>query len=163
METAWRVRVKPRCRDVALGDIKPTVVGAWLAEMGQGTEDTKALGAAAVKRAHHVLSRVLADAVVDNLIPKNPAAGLTLPKTSRKAHIYPTHQQVDAWFGGQVIDGLCEVLDEHQAARRGREMRPAAIGCVPWLTSEGVVDRLVKLNSCCVVIDKGHRATHSEK
>ena len=34
-------------------------------------------------------------------------------------------------------------------------MWPAAIGCVPWLTSEAVVDRLVKLNSCCVVIDKG--------
>ena len=60
-----------------------------------------------------------------------------------------------AWFGGQVIDGLCDLLDEHLAARRGREMRPAAIGCVPWLTSEAVVDRLVKLNSCCVVIDKG--------
>jgi hypothetical protein len=54
-----------------------------------------------------------------------------------------------------VIDGLCEVLDEHLAARRSREMWPAAIGCVPWLTSEAVVDRLVNLNSCCVVIDKG--------
>jgi hypothetical protein len=49
-----------------------------------------------------------------------------------------------AWFGGKVVDGLCEVLDEHLTARRGREMRPAAIGCVPWLTSEAVVDRLLK-------------------
>ena len=60
-----------------------------------------------------------------------------------------------AWFGGKVVDGLCEVLDEHLAARYGREMSPAAIGCVPWLTSEMVVDRLLKLQSCCIVIDKG--------
>jgi integrase len=96
METTWRVRVKPRWGHVTLGDIKPTAVQTWMAELGQGTEDTKAVGAAAVKRAHYVLSQILADAVVDNLIPKNPAAGLKLPKTSRKKPVYLTHQQVDA-------------------------------------------------------------------
>jgi hypothetical protein len=63
-----------------------------------------------------------------------------------------------AWFGGKVIDGLCEVFDEHLAARPGREMRPAAIGCVPWLTSDAVIDRLLKLDACCIVIDKGTSA-----
>jgi integrase len=96
METAWRVRIKPRWGDVALGDIKPSAVGAWLAELGESAEDSKVLGAATVKRAHYVLSQILADAVVDNLIPKNPAAGLSLPKTSRKPHVYLTHGQVDA-------------------------------------------------------------------
>ena len=56
-----------------------------------------------------------------------------------------------AWFGGKVLDGLCEVLDEHLAATR----HPAAIGCVPYLTSELVIDRLLKLSCCCVVLDKG--------
>jgi hypothetical protein len=56
-----------------------------------------------------------------------------------------------AWFGGKVIDGLCQVLDEHLAATR----HPAAIGCVPWLTSKAVIDRLLKLSCCCVVLDKG--------
>lgn len=51
-----------------------------------------------------------------------------------------------AWFGGQVVDGLCEVLDQHRGA--------AAIGCVPWLTSGAVVDRLLKMSACCVVLDK---------
>jgi integrase len=96
METTWRVRVKPRWGHVALGDIKPTAVQAWIGELGQGTEDTKAVGASAVKRAHYVLSQILADAVIDNLIPKNPAAGLKLPKASRKPPVYLTHQQVDA-------------------------------------------------------------------
>lgn len=96
METCWRVRVQPRWGNVALGDIKPTAVSAWLTELGQGTEETKAIKPATIKRAHYVLSQILADAVTDNLIPKNPAAGLKLPKTSRKRHVYLTHQQVAA-------------------------------------------------------------------
>jgi hypothetical protein len=67
-----------------------------------------------------------------------------------------------AWFGGQVVDGLCAVLDEHLAApRSGREMYPAAIGCVPWLTSRAVTARLLRLDTYCIVVDKlpvGHRA-----
>jgi len=55
-----------------------------------------------------------------------------------------------AWFGGSVVDGLCEVLDEHLSLGRAA----AAIGCVPWLTSTAVVDRLLKMSACCVVLDK---------
>ena len=96
METAWRVRVEPRWGHVALGDIKPTAVQAWLGELGQGTEDAKAIKPATVKRAHYVLSQILADAVTDNLIIKNPAAGLKLPKVSRKAPSTSSHQRVDS-------------------------------------------------------------------
>ena len=59
-----------------------------------------------------------------------------------------------AWFGGKVVDGLCDELDQHMAAQRHPDSFPAAIGCVPWLTSEAVVDRLLKM-ACCVVLDKG--------
>ncbi len=58
-----------------------------------------------------------------------------------------------AWFGGRVIDGLCQVLDEHLAA--DRLGNPAAIGCVPRLDSEAVVDRLLQMTAVCVVLDKG--------
>ena len=58
-----------------------------------------------------------------------------------------------AWFGGKVVDGLCNVIDEHPAAKRRGV--PAAIGCVPWLDSEAVVDRLLGLTAFCVVVDKG--------
>lgn len=83
METTWRVRVKPRWGHVALGDIKPSAVGHWITELGESTNDTKAIKPATIKRAHYVLSQILADAVTDNLIPRNPAAGLALPKASR--------------------------------------------------------------------------------
>ena len=96
METAWRIRVKPRWGTTAIGSIRPTAVQSWLAELAQGTEDAKAIRPATVKRAHHVLSQILADAVRDNLIAKNPAAGLKLARTTRKRHGYLTHQQVGA-------------------------------------------------------------------
>lgn len=45
---------------------------------------------------HYVLSQVLADAVRDNLVAKNPAEGVTLPRTSRKRPVYLDHEQVGA-------------------------------------------------------------------
>ena len=71
-----------------------------------------------------------------------------------------------AWFGGNVLSGLCDVLDEHLAAERRGHLSPgaflprskgspAAIGCVPWLTNDDVIDRLLQLSACCVVLDKG--------
>ncbi len=58
-----------------------------------------------------------------------------------------------AWFGGKVVEGLCDVIDEHLALKR--RGAPAAIGCVPWLDSEAVADRLLSLAAFCVVVDKG--------
>lgn len=94
MEAAWRLRVEPRWGRVAIGDIKPTAVQQWIAEIGRGTETIKPAGASVVKRTHYVLSRILADAVRDNLIARNAAAGVALPRTTRKPPVYLTHEQV---------------------------------------------------------------------
>ncbi|SKL44441.1 Putative integrase [Mycobacteroides abscessus subsp. massiliense] len=94
MEAAWRLRVEPRWGRVAIGDIKPTAVQQWIAEIGRGTETAKPAGASVVKRTHYVLSRILADAVRDNLIARNAAAGASLPRTKRKPPVYLTHEQV---------------------------------------------------------------------
>lgn len=60
-----------------------------------------------------------------------------------------------AWMGGGVIDGLCELLDDHLDHRRSSRNAPAALGCVPWLTSRRVAERLERLTACCVVTNKG--------
>ncbi|MGH3556307.1 MAG: hypothetical protein ACRDTK_02100 [Mycobacterium sp.] len=73
-------------------------------------------------------------------------------KWSGRPRTWGANSEARAWFGGQVVDGLCTVLDEHLAVTGGHS---AAIGCVPWLTSDAVIGRLAKLNSLCVVIDKG--------
>ncbi|WP_412768931.1 tyrosine-type recombinase/integrase [Mycobacterium canetti] len=97
METTWRLRVKPRWGGVALGDVRPTAVQQWVADLGRDAgDDVKALGAATIKRAHFVLQRILADAVRDNLIAKNAASGVKLPRASRKRPVYLTHPQVSA-------------------------------------------------------------------
>ena len=96
METTWRLRVKPRWGNVALGDIRPTAVQLWISDLGRGTADVKPVGASVVKRTHHVLSRILADAVRDNLIARNPAVGVKLPRPTRKRPVYLTHEHVAA-------------------------------------------------------------------
>jgi site-specific recombinase XerD len=96
METAWRLRVQPRWGNVALGDIRPTAVQQWISDLGRGTPDAKPVGASVVKRTHYVFSGILADAVRDNLIARNPTAGVKLPRTTRKQPVYLTHQQVTA-------------------------------------------------------------------
>jgi hypothetical protein len=54
---------------------------------------------------------------------------------------------------GVAVDGLCDVIDEHLAAKRRGV--PTAIGSVPWPASEAVVDRLLGLTAFCVVVDEG--------
>jgi site-specific recombinase XerD len=97
METAWRLRVEPRWGKVALGDIRPTAVQHWVTELSRGTDDAKPVGASVVQRTHYVLMSILSDAVRDNLLAKNPAAGMIrLPQTTRKRPLYLTHAQVSA-------------------------------------------------------------------
>lgn len=56
------------------------------------------------------------------------------------------------WFAGNVVDGLCEVPDEHLAVERMKGVRwPAAIGCGPWLGNHDVATRLQQIWSCIVV------------
>jgi hypothetical protein len=62
-----------------------------------------------------------------------------------------------------VVDGLVSVIDEHIAAIRSGYQRglvgPSAMGCVPWLTSGPVLDRLAALAGCCIVISKAASRT----
>jgi integrase len=104
METAWRLRVEPRWGDVAVGNIKPTAVQQWVTALGRGTTDVKPVGASVVRRTHYVLWSILADAVSDHVLVRNPATaskrgtgrreGVKLPAATRKRPSYLTHQQV---------------------------------------------------------------------
>lgn len=114
METTWRLRVKPRWGNTPIGDIRPSAVQAWLSDLGEATEDSKPAGASVVRRTHFVLSRILADAVRDNLIAKNPTADVKLPRTIRKRPVYLTHVQVGAlaesageWDGLVLLLAYC--------------------------------------------------------
>jgi hypothetical protein len=65
------------------------------------------------------------------------------------------------WFGGDVLAGLVQVIDERVATRKkgrryGTDVGSATIGCVPWLTDRTIAGHLAALDVCCVVVDKGH-------
>ena len=107
LETTWRLRVEPRWGRIALGDIRPSSVQAWLSDLGAGDPENKVkpLGASVVIRTHQVFSGILADAVKDRMLASNPAAGMKLPRKGRKRPLYLTHEQVAA---------LAEAAGEHE-------------------------------------------------
>ncbi len=84
------VHVLPRWGSTYAADVTFTDVQAWVASIGRKR------GAATVIRAHAVLSRILGDAVRDGRLAKNPAEGVTLPRSRRKGRTYLTHAQVHA-------------------------------------------------------------------
>lgn len=96
LEVAWRLRVEPRWGEVQLGDIRPSLVQAWITELGRGKGDVKSVGATVVIRTHQVFAGILEDAVRDRLIRSNPARGMKLPRKPKKRPVYLTHEQVDA-------------------------------------------------------------------
>jgi integrase len=65
-----------------------------IADLSQGTGGAKASGASVIIHAHRVLCGILNDAVNDNLLARNPAKGVKLPRANRKRPVYLTHQQV---------------------------------------------------------------------
>ena len=71
--------VAPRWGNVALGDIRPTAIQQWVSDLSHGTDGAKPVGASVVNRAHHVLSSILAGAVCDHRLARNPASTLSDP------------------------------------------------------------------------------------
>src|SRR5260221_14666050 len=66
----------------------------------------------------------------------------------------------DRWsasFGGDVLDTVTSGLDDYLRLRWSRRRSSAVLGCVPWLTDEEVVDRLLRFGSSCIVINKPER------
>jgi integrase len=89
-EGVLRVHVVPRWGDVKLVDIAHEQVAAWIAELrGSG------LSASTVRQVHRVLSLVLALAVRDGRLARNPADGVPLPRAARGEQVFLTHVQME--------------------------------------------------------------------
>jgi integrase len=98
-ESAWRIHVQPRWGDIALGKIMTTDVADWIADLFDIP-----VSPSTANRAHYVLSGILADAVTDRLLSRNPAAGVTRPANRYKDLVFLTHEQLAA---------LAEASGEH--------------------------------------------------
>jgi integrase len=83
-----REHITPRWSAVRLADVSHADVQAWLTELSARRQ------AATVRKVHRVLSRVLALAVRDGRLARNPAAGVNLPRVDEGERRYLTHEQV---------------------------------------------------------------------
>jgi len=90
-ESLLRVHVLPTWGRVPLHAVTHAEVARWVAEL-----TGKGLASATVRQAHRVFSLLLALAVRDNRIPRNPASGVRLPRGAPKEKRWLTHVEVAA-------------------------------------------------------------------
>ena len=118
-----RKQVLPRWEKVPLAKVGHADVAAWVADLGAG-----GLAAATVRQAHRVMSLMLALAVRDGRLPRNPAEGVPLPRAAKGEPRFLTRSQVaaladEAGEYGIVVDVLALVglrYGEIAALRVGR-------------------------------------------
>jgi integrase len=83
-------RVLPTWGRVRLGNVKHSAVATWVAAMR-----AEGLSASRTRQAYHVLTSMLDDAVKDGRLPRNPAAGVDLPRMPQGDRRTLTHDQLD--------------------------------------------------------------------
>jgi integrase len=84
-----RTRVLPTWATVPLVRVTHSGVVAWVAAMR-----AEGLSASRTRQAYHLLTGMLDDAVKDGRLPRNPAAGVDLPRLPTTERRYLTHAQV---------------------------------------------------------------------
>lgn len=90
-ESLLRTRVLPTWGTVPLTRVNHEAVDAWVAAMRRD-----GLSASRTRQAYHLLTAMLDAAVRANRLPRNPAAGVDLPRLPTTNRRYLTHEQVAA-------------------------------------------------------------------
>jgi integrase len=86
-----RVHILTRWGAVKLADVTHEQIAGWIAELR-----CSGLSASTVRQIHRVFSLVLALAVRDGRLARNPADGVPLPRATRGEQVFLTHDRLDA-------------------------------------------------------------------
>lgn len=86
----WGLHVEPRWGEIEVRDIRTSDVRGWVAEMV-----TARTGVPTIENAIGILRMILETAVEDHQLPRNPCAGVKLPRRSHHARGYLNHEQVE--------------------------------------------------------------------
>jgi integrase len=113
-EGMLRTHVLPRWGDAKLADVTHEQVAAWIAELR-----STGLSASTVRQAHRVLSLVLALAVRDGRLARNPADGVPLPRPARGEQVFLTHGQLEALADAAGRDRLAVLFLGYTGVRYG--------------------------------------------
>lgn len=98
--SAWSVHVHDRWHDIAVAEVQTSAVRAWVTELAEGA------AAPTIENALGVLRMVLALAVEDRRIPRNPCDGVKAPRRKHSERAYLTHQQVAELAAAMARDAL---------------------------------------------------------
>ncbi|NOP97915.1 tyrosine-type recombinase/integrase [Mycolicibacterium fortuitum] len=98
--SAWAVHVRDRWQDVPVAEVQSSAVRAWVNELAEGS------AAPTIENALGVLRMVLALAVEDKRIPRNPCDGVKAPRRKHSVRAYLTHQQVAQLADAMARDAL---------------------------------------------------------
>ncbi len=90
-ESLLRSHVLPQWGDVPLAKVGHAAIASWVASLSVG-----GMSGSSVRQAHRVFSLLLALAVRDGRITRNPAEGVRLPRVQKSEKRFLTHEQVAA-------------------------------------------------------------------
>jgi len=120
--------VLPRWGQVQLGRITFGAVAEWVNDMQRDGRS-----ASRVRRAYHLLTRMLHAAVKDGRLPRNPAIGVDLPRLTSKKRRYLRHDQLhtSATATGRyrvlvLTSGYCGLRWREASALPGAQCRPGS-------------------------------------
>ncbi len=83
-----RAHIEPRWRNVRLAEVSHADIQGWISGL------SRLRSPATVAKVHRVFSMVLALAVKDGRLARNPAIGVNVPRSVRAEHVYLSHDQV---------------------------------------------------------------------
>lgn len=119
-----RSRILPRFEEARLRDIQPIDVQRFISDM-----EAEGLSASRIRQAHQTLSAILKAAVLNRMLPFNPADGASLPKATHREMLFLEPPDIDrlasaidadyrTWVYTQAYVGLR--WGEASALRRSR-------------------------------------------
>jgi integrase len=96
--------VRPAFEQVQVKQITPLRIRQWVSTLAAGRGDIRPIAPKTIRHCHALLFAVMADAVTEGLIARNPCVGTRLPEADRHEQVFLTEQQVDQLIGA---------VDEH--------------------------------------------------
>lgn len=112
LHSAWKNHVGSVWGDRQVASIRHTEIQAWTTDLHHGDEakDAPPKSATVVIRAYGILSGILDDAVKDNILARNPAEGVEMPKKTKKPHVYLSHEEVHRLAGESAHPEIVLIL-----------------------------------------------------
>jgi site-specific recombinase XerC len=124
--------------DVVAADVRTSDVRSWVADMA-----TAGAGVATVENAVSVLRQILAMAVEDRRIARNPCAGVKVPRRAHRPRGYLTHEQVELLAQSVGAPGATVVRFLSYSGLRWGEMAALRVSDFDMLRRRVLISRAV--------------------